>query len=242
MSSKILSWSDFKNYAAIVGDNTHIAFTENEFVVLVWFHYKGVLIETEVSKSDATSLAEFNSLLRSKSNSKEADRVRIVTCKIGRKLNSRFISFSTANPATFDNTDSNGVDFGDVTYWLRNAAGALTTDPAQAVATVVDFMPSYDYEIAGGLIFIPSVLSGDEDDWEIHAVGAPDFAIYGLHVNFVANNRIKWLKGQYLPVDASLNPAEITGAQSPLARKIRFIMLHPAGAEAEFQINIKVFK
>lgn len=239
----ILPWAKFKNFCTSIGGATHYGYVEDDSSVFVWTTFRGTTLETDMFKGDVDAMAYFNTSVKPVSNLAEAERVRITTCRIGRKLNSRFITFSTSNPSTFDNTNHLGVDFGDATYWMRNAAGALTTDATLAVASIVDFFPGFDYEVAGGLIFIPDTLPGDQNAWEIHAIGAPDIpAIYGGNVPFAANNRIKWLRGKHLEIDASLNPAEISGAVSAFARKIRFVLLHPAGLEAEFQINVKIFR
>ena len=240
----LISWSAFCTFCATVSNGSKIGFIENESSIVAWINYKGTVVQSELEKSNTAALATFNTTMRLFGNVPEADAVRITTCRFGRKLTSRFISFATALPDSLDNTDENAVDYGDVVYSMRDAANAVTLVPAAAVRTLIDFQPPFDYEISAGTIFLPSALAGaDENLWELHVRAAPDIpAAYGGSIPFVANNRIKWIKGQRLDLDASLNPAEVTGALSPLARKIRFTFLHPAGASSEFQVNMQVFK
>lgn len=244
MSSKILLWPAFKGFCDSIGDALHIAFTEDDSVIVVWTQYRGVVIESEIAKSSSTYVAEFNTDFRSRGNRSEADRVRITTCRMGRKLSSRYISFTTASPGSIDNTNAQGVDFGDVTYSMRKADGTVTETIAEAEQTWVDFQPSFNFEIAGGIIFMPLALAGGNDDaWEMHVIGAPDIpANLGGSIPFIANNRIKWIKGSRLDLDANLNPAEVSGDVTALARKMRFVFLHPAGAQSEFQINVRIYK
>lgn len=238
-----VSYEEFTSFVDSLGDSVHIAHANFGTYCLAWSQYRGLIISTRVREDDS-HWADFQSNIMPRSNRLEADRVRITTCRIGRKLSSRYISFSTASPTSMDNTDSAGVDFGDVTYTMRKGDGTVTTNTAEAEQTVIDFHPTFNFEIAGGIIFMPSALSGSNDDaWEMHVIGAPDIsAAYGGSIPFIANNRIKWIKGSRLDLDANLNPAEVSGDVTALARKIRFIFLHPAGAQSEFQINIRIYK
>lgn len=238
-----IPWSEFKVFVDSMGaDFLHLSHIELTGYYIAWVDFRGMHIRCQISKSDA-ACAVFEASYKPKSNTKEADRVRITTCKVGRRLSDRSLTFTTSMPGSLNNDDWKAVDFGDATYSIRDFDGVETTVPLLARQTWLDFYPTYDFEICGGGINLPAVLAGDQDLWEIHVLGAPDIpAAYGGNVNFVANNRIKWVKGGQITIDASLNPAELTGAVSPFARKIRFIILHPLGAQSEFQINIKVFK
>lgn len=245
MAEQQVTWAEFKTFLDGNGgpDILHLAHAELSSIYLVWVDFRGMILSAQIQKpsDDATV---FDTSYKPKSNTKEADRVRITTCKLGRRLNDRSITYTTSLPGSMDNTDWAGVDFGDATYYMRDVNGAATADPSLCCMTWMEFYPTYDYEISGGGISLPLSLSGSNDDlWEIHVVGAPDIpAIYGGSVSFVANNRIKWVKGDNIRIDASLNPADLNGAVSPYARKLRFILLHPPGAQSEFQINIKLYR
>lgn len=243
MNHHFLGWPDFKSFIDQLGpDLLHLSHIELPAFYLIWVEFRGLHIRCELLKEDP-DVTTFETSYKSKSNTKEADRVRITTCKLGRRLSDRSITYVTSRTGSLNNDNWKAVDFGDATYSLHDYDGVTVTDATLARQTWLDFYPTYDFEISGGGINLPSILTGDEDLWEIHVIGAPDIpASYGGSVNFVANNRIKWLKGGQIQIDASLNPAELSGAVSPYARKIRFIILHPLGAQAEFQINIKVFK
>lgn len=242
--SVLATWSDFKSFATELGPVLHLSCASFATMSIIWAEFRGQMIRCRISKSDTSTHDDFVANWKSKCNRKEADRVRITTCQQGRKLSSRYISFKTALPGSLDNTDENGLDFGDVVYSMRDASNVVTTDPTLAVKTIIDFNPAFDYEVSGGAIYIPETLAGNDDEaWEIHAIGAPDIpASYGGRIPFVANNRIHWLRGGKLDLDASLNPADISGALNAYARKIRFVLLHPVGAVSPFQINFKVFK
>jgi hypothetical protein len=108
----------------------------------------------------------------------------------------------------------------------------------------MDFFPSWNFEVAGGYLFVPEVLDGGDDSkWQLHIVGAPNIPkALGGNVSFVANNRLAYLKGRPFQLDSKLNPADINGDQVAEARRIRWIFSHPQGASTELQVNMQVFK
>jgi len=87
-----------------------------------------------------------------------------------------------------------------------------------------------------------SVVEAD-DAWEIHVVAAPDVpASYGGNIHLIANPRLKWLKGMYMVVDSSVNPAEMLYNATYHTNKIRFVVKHPVGAKTEFQLRLQLYK
>lgn len=242
-SEILLPWSDFK-IAYASAPKRYLAYISIENKYITWFNLFGVMIKCdELFKDGRTETTEFETSYIPLANPAEAEQTRIVNCQIGRKLHDRYVTFTTADDQNFDNTDENQVSYGDVTYWLRDANGDLTTVNGEAVQTIMDFMPTWDYEVSGGYLFIPAVLPTPVSAWELHIIGAPDIpAEYGGSLPFVANPRISFRAGDYFFLDSSLNPANVSGEVSPYARKIRWIISHPLGAQAEFQLNMKVFR
>jgi len=185
---------------------------------------------------------------------------RTVNCISGRKLHARYISFKTADDQNFDNTGINNQDFGDVTYkmykWV-NDSRVLTTTESEAEETWIIFQPAFSFEISGGDVDVPATLSGTEDLWELHVAGnmTLDIATSGAvpRIDLIANPRCKFKKGQNVGVDSSLNPAEmpyndpsasypLTGGLPYPTNEIVLVIKHPAGAQAEFQLHLQLYK
>lgn len=169
---------------------------------------------------------------------------RTVNCVSGRRLHDRFITIQTATQDSYDNTDWQENDYGDLTYIMKDVNGATTTVNANAKETWIDFEPEYDYEIAGGAVFVPDTLDGNDDNaWEIHVVGVPDLpAAYGGNVHLIANPRVKWVKGSWLATCSVNNPANLNYDATYHTNKIRFVFKHPVGAATEFQLRLNIYK
>lgn len=173
----------------------------------------------------------------------EDSRTRITTCRQGRKLHSRFITFKTSSQDDFDNTDWQDIDYGDVTYLMKNSDKETTLNPEECKETHIIFEPTYHYEIAAGKLFVPTTLSGDEDAWEVHVVGVPDIPQnLGGTIHLIANPRIKWIKGSWLEIDSSMNPSSMQYSPIYHSNKILTVVKHPIAAQIEFQINYVLYK
>jgi len=216
----------------------------NSYYIWIEYRLQKLLIPSLVKNTDDCN--DFEANYKHKCNLAEAPKVRITTCKIGRKLHDRYISLTTASQDTFDNTNYNYEDYGDVTYkmykWV-NEERVLTTIDLEAEETWIEFMPSWNYEISSGSIDLPAILPGDNDNlWELHVIAAPDVAVEnGGSIELIANPRIKFKKGKTITVDSSMHPAEMLYSIYN-TNKILFILTHPAGQQAEFQINLKLYK
>jgi hypothetical protein len=74
-----------------------------------------------------------------------------------------------------------------ITVTCFDANGAVTTDPAVAVKTFVDYEPAFDYEALGGWIDIaPNVVGSTPGQHILAVTGVPDIPFaYGGSVPFV---------------------------------------------------------
>lgn len=314
----VLTWSEMKYFYEHIGggNKIFINFVEFESHYYVWLSFRDQKMFVPHLSKETDDAVDFEENYKASSNVAEAPRIRVTTNKLGRKLHSRFITFMTSDQDNYDNTDWQENPYGDLTYTMLDLEGNITTSNSECKETYVDWMPEYDFEMAGGSLFIPvsldertlsitsitseggvatatapnhklrfncmiSISGSDqeeyngvkkiiekidedtfsfkiegevadslsamvavegEDSWEVHAVGVPDFpASYGGNVHFIANPRVKWMRGQHLVIDASLNPAELLYHPYAPANKIRFIIKHPIGVKSEFQINLKIY-
>lgn len=140
-----------------------------------------------------------------------------------------------------------GVDYGDVAMHLYDAGGVeITTEEREleAVKTVLDFEPRYNYEIIGGFLDIPDDLRGGTTDaWFISAVGVPDYPPeYFGSVDFISEVNIEAVTAARVQSDGravSYMPYQLGGM--PHTNRLRFTIRHPVGARKRFQLFIEHF-
>lgn len=225
---------------------------------VVWTSYHDLRFVCDEMFKDGSDAAEFESTYKANANIPEASRVRITTNKIGSRMHQRFITFQTATlNGSMDNTDWEDNDYGDATVTMVDVNKQATTNPALCKETWLDWMPPCTFEIAGGWVYVPRILldqngdpipldnetHADLDLWEIHAVGAPDIPKeLGGNIHFIANPRLKWLRGQLMDIDAMLNPAEMPYNGGIGSNKIRFVIKHPLAAQVQLQVKVTIFK
>ena len=119
-------------------------------------------------------------------------------------------------------------------------AGVLNANLNQCVKTVIDFEPTFDYEIIGGAARISSNPSQDIRLW---IVGAPDIpAQYGGSKEFASGINLKFLApDSSFDVDGRVtkfltyNPATHQG-------KMRMILKHPAGLAVNMQFTVHMYR
>jgi hypothetical protein len=242
MAIHILPWLVFKAFVnSSKAQLFYFEFQEHYQVIA----YCGPLVascDLYKDPTDPTDLNEFIASYLPKCNINEASRTRLTTNKIGRRLHDRYIFFVTSDQDNFDNTDKNDVDFNDVTYEMYDINKALTTNNALAKETHIIFEPHWNFEIFYGMIKVPESLTGDQNSWEAHAVGAPDIPrSFGGDIDIIANPKLKCSLDKWVGKSV-LNPAEMEYSATLHSNKIKVIVKHPVGEQCEFQINLAMFK
>lgn len=247
ISDLTCEWACIKNFYNSNTPACTMHYFEKPDRYYIWIEYREQKFYLPNLMKNTSDCTDFETNFKSKCNIHEATKVRITTCKVGRKLHDRYISFTTADQNCFDNTDFNNDSYGDITYkmykWV-NDERVLTTNNLEADETWIEFEPAWDYEISRGAIDIPSTLAGLNDNaWEIHVIAVPDIAKqYGGTIELIANPRLKFRKGKTVQTDSSMHPAEMLYNATYHTNKIRFIIMHPQAAQSEFQINLKLYK
>ena len=259
-------WTDFKVFVASKGLLHQFVEDENAvtpFAIDGDVAYKTILIKAPESDSypfgpdydkatNDADLAEFEASFRATANRTLEPRasdgrltVRQTTANRTTNFKLRAVSFFTSTSGSVHNVNPiTDADYGDVTMVLYDAAGAPTSVQANAVKTVIDFEPTYNYEVIGGFIDLPSALKdGTTNQWFIAAIGVPDYppAYYG-QVDFVNEANLEAVTNQRVVSDGravSFMPYNFDGM--PHTNRMRFIVKHPAGAQQRFQIYIETF-
>lgn len=234
-----LNWCSLKNF--VLANGFRIKYAEDCYNYYILD--PNLIFECILNKEQQTEeVTDFETNFKAGANIAEAPCIRLTTNRYGRRLHDRYVSFKTCDPTSINNNDYLGNDYGDVAYLMKDVDKIVTENPLLAEETWLIFEPPFDYEIAVGKIKVPSTLPGDEDYWEIHAVAAPDISEQlGGTVHLIANSHIKWDKGSEVGTEV-LSPAPMEYSETYHSNKIVVIVMHPAGATAEFRLNLKMFK
>lgn len=161
--------------------------------------------------------------------------IRTTTASKTHNFNLKVFSFVPGDHTKLINKAADFTDAGDVTMICYDVNGNVTTNQSSAVKTVLDWEPTYNYEIIGGWMDIPSgIAGGTQGQWYFQVVGVPDVPSYmGGTIPFiyptdmaliysaqiVSNGRAS----QYLTYNATYH-----------TNKLRWIMRHPANVGGLF--------
>jgi len=177
------------------------------------------------------------------------DTVRITTANKGTIYKLRTFSFYTADITKLHNMDPRqgllgaGATYGDITYNLYDVNGNNTNaTPALAVRTVVDWEPTYNYEVIGGHLDIPAAIRGGvTDSWYFSVIGLPDVpAASGGNVDFLSEVNLE-ADGTGRVVLDGRSTTYLTYSATNHTNKIRCIVKHPVGTSQRFQVAIEIF-
>jgi len=237
-----IDWSIAKQ---ILGNNngSYINYIDMGSYYFLWVEFRDKKLYIPMLVKNTTDCTDFETSFKPLANIPQAPEFRLSTCRYGRKMHSRFIDFTTSTAGGYNNDNYLDQDQGDITYIMVDVNRAVTTNESLCKETWIDWEPQYSYEVAGGAIYLPAALGGDQNAWALHVVGAPDYpASWGGSVEFISNPRLKWRVGGVVTEDSSLNPANVDYVPGYHFTKLRWIIKHPVGEKAEFQIQMRIFR
>jgi len=155
----------------------------------------------------------------------------------------RVFEFETSVLNSLYNKDAAGSDIGDVTFKLYDSSDVeitvQATADAQCVKTVVDWEPTHDYEIVGGKILAKTTPGVD---MRLYVIGVPDVPagsggskamVSGANLSY-PNDKMVIADGRaskYMKYDDTYH-----------TNKLRFILIHPAGAKCKMACMKDIFK
>ena len=143
--------------------------------------------------------------------------------------------------------DSNGVSFPWVSCKIYNSnddeittAGLLNANLNTCVKTVIDFEPTFNYEIIGGTLRINSNPSQDVRLW---IVAAPDIpAQLGGSKEFGSGINLKFLSADNAwDIDGRVTKA-VTYDPVNHSGKLRMIIKHPAGLQVNLMFVVQIYR
>jgi hypothetical protein len=143
--------------------------------------------------------------------------------------------------------DSTGANISWVTAKIYNesndeitTAGLLNANLNTCVKTVIDFEPTFDFEVIGGSLRINNNPSQDVRLWIVVAPDIP--AIYGGSKEFASGINLKFLSADSpLEVDGRVSKFISYNATDHRGR-IRFIFKHPAGLQVNLMFVVEMYR
>lgn len=214
---------------------------------LVWFYDGPEIHLCEID--DSHELVDFTNSLLATANTVLSPQskdgrvtIRTSTSNRGTCYVRRAFSFYTTQPeSVHNNNPATNSSWDDLIMVLKDAKGSVTTVPEEAVMTVLDWEPRYDYEMISGSIDLDTSLQGgNTDEWYVAAVGAPHYPpqYYGS-IPFVSDVNLEAVPGGRVSVDGrAVQLMAYNHGGAPHTNLLRFIWKHPAGAAKRFQVHI----
>lgn len=142
---------------------------------------------------------------------------------------------------------SDGTNIPGISCKIYNASDEEITSPGlldanlgTCVKTVIDFEPSFDYEIIGGDLRINSNPSQDIRLW---IIGAPDIPVgSGGSKEFASGVNLKFMAPDAsFDIDGRVTKA-LTYNSLTHQGKMRILLKHPAGTQVNMQIVIQIYR
>lgn len=250
-----VSWEEIKNFIASkslsiqyleLGDIYHIFAFDNYFSLTC-----KISKSTPASEDQIDFENNFKSIANKNLYQNDDDGAQIVRLKAAKKGWSFWaipIEFTTSTiGGTLYAKVSNGSNIPWINCKIYNDQDQEITDPgllnanlATCVKTVIDFEPTFDFEIIGGALRINSNPSQDIRLW---IVGAPDIPPqFGGSKEFASGVNLK-----FLAPDSSF---DIDGRVTKFLKydpithqgKMRMILKHPAGSQINIQIIVHIYR
>lgn len=246
-----LDWANFKTqldnglpYRYFSIDNTYFIYAVDGN-----FEY-----ETAIIQDDGDDQADFEDNYQDSAFTTftqfDTDGANIVRTKAAKKGWSFWavpFEITTSTLDTLYAKTSDDSDISWITCKIYNGSDVEITTPGIAganlltcVKTVIDFEPTFDFEIIGGALRINSNPSSDIRLW---IVGAPDIpAQYGGSKEFASGINLK-----FMAPDSSF---DIDGRVTKFLKydanthqgKMRVILKHPAGTQVNMQIVVHLYR
>jgi len=177
----------------------------------------------------------------------DSDGAQIVRNKAAKKgwtYSATPFEFTTSDINSLYSTSFDGINRSWITMKNYDVDGVQITDSINnslAVKTIIDFMPTFDYEVIGGTLRITSSLGNN--DLRLWIVAVPDFTKQqggskemagGLNLKFLSPGNQYQVDGR---VSKQLNYNSGIGTN-----KLRFILEYSIGLSESIAIDVELFK
>lgn len=177
--------------------------------------------------------------------SRDSDGVLLTRLKIaanGAKFKTHHIYFKTSDLDSLKERKEDGTSHGYSTLKLYDINGDEITDNANegdAVKTVIEFEPSFTYEIIGGGMYQKELPASPVVAYAVFAPTIPE--AYGGQVHFLNEAHLNMMgTGKILDLDGYV-PKKITHDSVNHSGRFNFTFHHAAGLQHELLMFIKIF-
>jgi hypothetical protein len=242
-----ISWAEMKNF--VDSRNLSIQYLDRgNFYVLRAFD--GVFtVGTEVKGSDKT---DFETNYKASGNQSFSDnsgrpQSRVAYAKKGWSISNHTMVLETSNLTGYSSQSDDESELGccNLKFYKRSGANWVecsdqTDADSNCEKTVMDFEPSYDYEILGGSLVQQSNPSQEVRFW---CTGVPDIpANAGGSKPFITGGYdLRFLGSNELLIDGK-SPKFLSYNNTYHTNKLRKTFIHAAGFKHKVQITFQYFR
>lgn len=199
---------------------------------------------TEVEDFESNFKPNGNQTLSEPKDSDGSPLQRIKITTSGWAFQLHGVEFTTSNLSSIYSKKSDGSDIGFTTIKCYDEDNNLLTTQEDcdtlAIKTIVDWEPTYDYEIVGGFFKINAIPSEDVRLW---VIGVPDVPIaYGGSKEFVSNINLKYIGLEEGIRADGRAPKYLEYSAVYHTNKMRLILTHPPGIKHNLHMILEIFK
>lgn len=206
-------------------------------------------VQNDLDKTDfETNYKPSGNVALSQLDSDGAQVVRVKAAKRGWSFWAVPIEITTSTlGGSLFSQNSDGTDIPWINCKIYKAdeseittAGLLNANLSQCVKTVIDFEPTFDFEIIGGDLRINSNPASDIRLW---IIGAPDIpAMYGGSKELTSGINLKFLApDSSFTIDGRVTKTFTYNATDHRG-KVRLILKHPAGTQVNLQFVVHLYR
>lgn len=249
MKEIAVSWATMKSFVDIRGVSPQFVDEGGIYNIRAADDY--FLLATVIIKDSGTDQVDFETNYLSKSNKtlipKDLESSALIRNKvspIGWTYQHHSFEFSTSTIGSLNHKKFDLTDFGFCTLkFYKDESGTECTDQTDAdstcIKTVIDWEPTHDFELIGGVANWESVLNSEVFLW---VVGVPNIPYaYGGTKEMISNCSLKHFLNREIGIDGRATK-RLNYSASYHTNKLRFIFRHPAGFKFNPQINMEFYK
>lgn len=241
-----VDWTTIKSF--ITSRSISIQYIELDSIYYLVAIDGAFKLECQLAKNGSEDLLDFEENFKFNGNKKlelkDSDGSNLQRLKVtasGWSLHYHGLQIKTSDLNGVTNKDHNNNDYGFTTIKLYDSEDSLITNGSTlgCVKTVVDWEPTFDYDIIGGDIFMASA---PIEDIIVSVVGIPDVpAIYGGSKAFMTGFNLKYVSPLGIHLDGK-TPKSTKYDPVNHTNKIRFIFHHAAGTSHSVLVMLNIFK
>lgn len=237
MSQARLNWNNFKNFVNNRKLNIHERPLEDSNYLLE--AHDGPVSRYCKIRNNTSDYTDYVDNYKTSANKTYTDSdgatlSRTKATRSGWSYQLHSLEFTTAKNNSMHNESINGNDLGYCTFTMYNDQDVETTTNSEAVKTVVEWEPNYDYEIIGAKVTQSTPPNDNVRVW-VQAVpdyAGPIFAEGGINLKLTSNIDVDGRAAKLLKND---NPVPGSG-------KFKIVCKHSAGFQHEIQLLLEIFK